>query len=168
MTVFKHLVSDEEVADFWQKKRRYEEGDIFPFLRETGEELTELLAWFRSDDYYDTIMDLHTHTSEGNTPVEFVFIEIDAQYLGFLTYKIYHAEDGKAFLLDFSIEESLLSQGIGTRVFQDFTVFLKEQGARYVALNASNTRNQKFWLRQGFSASETDEQGEVIYTLALF
>ena len=165
MTItFKKLINEKEIALFWEKKREYERNDIFPNLTETGQERAEIVEWFHSEEYYRIIMNLHHHPKNGDSPLEFIFVYDQDTYIGFLTYKIYHSEDGKAFILDFSIETSHRNQGLGSRVVAELELFLKEQGAAYLALNTSNENNTRFWLRNGFSPTEPDEYGNIVYT----
>lgn len=103
---FKELQSKSEISQFCEKKRQYEESDIFPNLPESGAELEEIVEWFRSSEYYELIMDLHNSPTEEDSRLEFVFIYNNQQeYIGFTTYKIYFSEDSKAFVLDFCIDK---------------------------------------------------------------
>ena len=71
--MIKKMKTSAEINLFWQKKRRYEEKDIFPNLKEKGSELEELKEWFRSEAYYETIMKLHTEKTNKNGLLQFVF-----------------------------------------------------------------------------------------------
>lgn len=165
--IFRELDTSEEIEQFWEYKRLYEKNDIFPYIHQTEEALAETVGWFQSQEYYETIMHLHQEPLDGNSRLEFVFFYLDDKYLGFLSYKIYHAEDGKAFILDFSIAEPYRNKGLGSQVVSGLQDYLKKKKATYLALNTSNQRNQKFWIKQGFEAKEKDAYGEVIYILHL-
>lgn len=165
---FKELKSTSKINQFWEKKRQYEESDIFPNLPESGAELDEIVDWFRSSEYYELIMDLHNSPTEGDSQLEFVFIYNNQQeYVGFTTYKIYYSEDSKAFILDFCIDKPFRNQGVGSRVVSELKNYLKAKNALYIALNASNERNQRFWQNQGFIPQDVDENGEVLYIFHL-
>lgn len=154
-----------ETDEFWKKKREYEEKDIFPYLDETGEELREILSWFKSPDYYNIIMDLHDNAQKNAKTLQFAYVHDDVgQYIGFIMYKIYNLEDGKCFILDFCIEKELRNKNIGTEVFTFFEQYIKKsEGAHYCALNVSNDRNKRFWEKQGFVYNGLDDQDNAIY-----
>lgn len=40
---FKKIITEKEIALFWEKKREYERNDIFPNLTETGQERAEIV-----------------------------------------------------------------------------------------------------------------------------
>lgn len=161
---FKKMVTTDEIGLFWEKKRCYEQEAIFPNLVETGAERQEIIEWFESEEYYEIIMDLHDHPQGGGSALQFVFIYDDQEsYLGFTMYKIYTQEDGKAFVFDFCIEPESRNQGLGAEVFRELEKLLQAEGGKYVALNTSNQNNQRFWQRQGFVATEADENGEIVY-----
>ena len=162
---FKKLTTEYEISEFWNKKREYETNDIFPNVKETGKDLEELIQWFESKEYYDIIMNLHNNFPEGGSGLQFVFIyeNIDT-YIGFIMYKIYTQEDGKCFILDFSIDSKYRNKGIGSQVVEAFENFVKAyEGATYFVLNTSNENNRRFWMKQDYLSSEIDDNGEVLY-----
>ena len=152
------MKTPEEVALFWQKKRAYDQADLFPHLDE------EDRAYFSGSEYYDAIMDLHQNATSGGRTLEFVFFYDEKdEYLGFAMYKIYTNEDGKAIILEFCIDKPFRNRGIGTMVSQALEKLLAGEGATYFALNASNADNRRFWQRNGYVADEPDEWGEMVY-----
>lgn len=161
---FKKMVTEDDIAKFWEKKRQYEAEDVFPNLEEQGEERQELIDWFRSQEYYDIIMTLHTSSSDGGSTLQFVFM-YDAQnnYVGFTHYKIYTKEDGKAVVLDFCIDKPYRNQGIGSYAAGCLENLLVSEGAAYVTLNTSNKDNRRFWLRNGYEEWGQDEFGKTLY-----
>lgn len=163
--MIKKMETAAEIVLFWQKKRQYEEEDVFPNLTETGAELEELIEWFRSEEYHQVIMSLHTETTNGNGFLQFIFFYDEQEnYLGLSMYKIYKGEDGKGFILDFCVDSSYRNHGLGKQLFAELEVLMKKEGARYLALNTSNQNNLRFWQRTGFTAEkELDENGEVLY-----
>ena len=79
-------------------------------------------------------------------------------------YKIYNQEDGKCFILDFSIDSKYRSKGIGSQVVNAFESLVKaNEGATYFVLNTSNENNERFWMKQRYYPSEIDDNGEVLY-----
>ncbi|KAF1300812.1 GNAT family N-acetyltransferase [Enterococcus sp. JM9B] len=160
----KKLSTAEEIKQFWKKKREYERKDVFPNLEESGEELQEIINWFNSQEYYDIIMGLSSEAKGGGDPLQFVFFYDEKQnYLGFTMYKIYIQEDGKAFILDYCIAPSFRNKGIGKLVFKKLEELLYLEGGKYVALNASNKNNRRFWQQNGFEATVLDENDELVY-----
>jgi len=162
---FKKMTTATEIEEFWKQKRKYEKLDIFPNVKETGKELEELIHWFQSEEYYNRIMDLHRNVQQNGSGLHFVFIyDNKNEYIGFIMYKIYTQEDGKCFILDFSIDSKHRNKKVGTQVVAAFESLVKEnEGATYFALNTSNDNNKRFWKRQGFYPSEVDEYGEILY-----
>ena len=159
MIEFTKLTTDKEVASFWEKLYGYHKRDISQDM--TDEEL----EYFSGPEYYNAIMDLKVNKSGEQLPLEMVFIsDCEQRYLGFAMYKIYNTEDGKAFILEFCIDEPLRNQGLGTQVAKAFETYLQREGATYLAINTSNKDNLRFWKRFGFSESEPDEWGKMIYT----
>ena len=159
MFKFKKLTTDEEVAEFWEKLYEYHEQDLFADMDEEDQE------YFSGREYYDAIMDLKVNTNGGQLPLEMVFITDEiGVYIGFAMYKIYNNEDGKAFILEFCIDQLLRNQGLGTRVAKAFEKYLQNDGATYLAINTSNEDNFRFWKRFGFVESEPDEWGNMTYT----
>ncbi|MGY3748403.1 GNAT family N-acetyltransferase [Vagococcus salmoninarum] len=161
---FFKMTTSNEIAAFWQKKREYEKNDVFPKLVESGEELTEIIEWFQSKKYYELIMKLHRNDLKDGAGLQFTFIYQENDYIGFLMYKVYSLEDGKCFILDFCVEPEHRNQKNGTKIISSFEKAVKrKEDATYLALNVSNGNNQRFWTRQGFFATEIDENGEVLY-----
>jgi len=159
MFKFNKLTTNEEVASFWQKLYEYHKQDLFNDLDEEDQ------AYFSGTEYYDAIMDLKINITGGSQPLEMVFIDDESgQYIGFTMYKIYNTEDGKAFILEFCIDPLLRNKGIGTRVAKAFEHYLKNDGATYLSLNASNKDNLRFWQRFGLVPAEPDEWGNMTYT----
>ena len=158
MVKFRKMKTPEEVALFWQKKRKYDQEDLFPHLSEEDRE------YFSGTEYYDAIMDLHQNATTHGRTLEFVFFydELDT-YLGFAMYKIYPNEDGKAIILEFCIDKPFRNRGLGTTISQEFEKLLASEGATYFTLNTSNTNNRRFWQRNGYVADEPDEWGEMVY-----
>lgn len=160
----KKMTTTDEIAAFWQVKREYEERDIFPSLEDDEPTKNELINWFRSQEYYEVIMQLRETASDGGSTAQFVFFYDDTdRYLGFALYKIYTNEDGKAFILDFSIDEQYRNLGLGTKIARFLEELLVNEGALYYALNCSNAANHRFWQRLGYVPTEPDEHGEMIY-----
>lgn len=160
----KKLSTAEEIKQFWKKKREYERKDVFSNLEESGEELQKIINWFNSQKYYDIIMELSNEAKGGGDPLQFVFFYDEKQnYLGFTMYKIYIQEDGKAFILDYCIAPSFRNKGIGKLVFKKLEELLYLEGGKYIALNASNKNNRRFWQQNGFEATVLDENDEVVY-----
>lgn len=115
MFKFNKLNTTEEVASFWQKLYEYHKQDLFNDLDEEDQ------AYFSSTEYYDAIMDLKINITGGSQPLEMEFVNDESgQYIGFIMYKIYNTEDGKASILEFCIDPLLRNKGIGTRVIKAF------------------------------------------------
>lgn len=161
----KKLTDPNDIQLFWAQKRAYEERDIFPDLVETGAERQEIIDWFKSQEYYDLIMELHHKPHGGGSPLAFVFfMKENQEQMGFAMYKIYTQEDGKGFILDFCIQPDQRNRGIGALAFQALESHMREEGAIYTALNASNERNARFWQQIGFlPEADPDEHGEIVY-----
>lgn len=159
MFKFKKLNTEVEVASFWEKLYEYHREDAFKDMDEEDKE------YFSGRDYYDAIMDLKGNTSGGQLPLEMVFVyDENDKYIGFIMYKIYNKEDGKTFILEFCIDKSSRNKGIGTQIAQEFEKYVRIEGATYLAINTSNENNRRFWQRFGFSETELDEWGKMIYT----
>ena len=159
---FRKLSSEEEIAQFWEKLYAYHKQDLINDLDEEDQE------YFSGSVYYDAIMNLKMNTTSGQLPLEMVFMyDSEELYHGFAMYKIYNNEDGKAFILEFCIDEPLRNRGIGTQVAKAFEHYLQAEGATYLAINTSNDNNLRFWQRFGFVESEPDEWGNMIYTKML-
>lgn len=156
---FKKMVNPDEIAEFWRRKQKYHDRDIFPSLSE------EDIRYFNSKKYYDIIMDLHQTPKNGSVGLQFVFFYQDLTYLGFTMYKIYPQEDGKAFILDYCIEPSYRNQGLGSQVFQELERLLTSEGALFVELNSGEPSEPdgRFWVKQGFIPKERDEDGVMLY-----
>lgn len=161
----KKMETPAEIEEFWIKKKDYEKQDIFPNLEEKNDELKEIVEWFESKEYYNVIMRLHYDIPKNGSGLQFAFfLNKDMKYIGFIMYKIYTQEDGKCFVLDFCIKNEYRNQGLGTQVIDFFEKYVYEnEEAIYIALNASNDSNARFWKRVGFSSEEVDEYGEVIF-----
>jgi len=160
----KNLTSDADIAQWWVEKKNYEANDVFPNLEDSSEAEKEAIEWFNSQDYYDTIMRLHRQAAKGGSPLQFVFFYLpDGEYIGFANYKIYTEEDGKAIILDFSISAPLRNEGLGAEAYSALENHLQGEGSTYVTLNTSNANNRRFWQRIGFTQTETDEHGEMVY-----
>jgi len=160
----RQLVSDDDIALWWEKDREHLNREILPNMElEPGESLAEVTEYFNSADYYQTIMNLHNSPGAGGSPLQFVFFEgDDGKYLGFASYKIYTQEDGKAFILEFAVDAPLRNAGLGTKLYAALEQVLADEGGTYVALNTSNQNNLRFWKRQGFTLSP-DTQDGVVY-----
>jgi len=154
--MIKKLTTEDEIAKWWEKKREFDKYDLFPNAElDEGETLDELIEWFSSPTYFDTIMSLHKSHAPGGSALQFVFfLDDDGEYLGFAHYKIYTEEDGKAVILDYCIDKTQRNNGVGATAFRELENILCAEGATYVAINTSNSNNRRFWLRQGFSLAE--------------
>lgn len=161
----KKMVTPEEIEAFWLVKKEYDRQDIFPNLEEEGEELEEIIQWFESEDYYNTIMDLHENFIGIGSELQFAFFLDDTgEYIGFIMYKIYTHEDGKCFICDFCIKKDYRNKRIGTHVIKFFEEYVQQnESVKYFELNASNKDNARFWKRMEYVESETDEYGVVVY-----
>jgi len=160
MTItIKKMTSPQEIDLFWQKKREYEQKDIYPNMElEPDETLEEVKGFFESQEYYDIIMDRHK-----NSGMQFAFFYKDEEYLGFTCYIIYTKEDGKAVVLDFCIDEPFRNHGLGAKTYAVLAKTLKEEGGTYAALNTSNSNNRRFWENLGFQERGVDEWGEQFF-----
>lgn len=161
MTKFtiKKITTETQIEAFWQKRKEYEERDIFPNL--TADEI----AWFQSEEYYDIIMTLHQQAKGARAGLQFAFFYNDSDYLGFTMYKIYTHEDGKAFIMDYCIEPAYRNQGLGAEIYIELERLLQQEGALFCELNSSDqgAPASRFWERQGFMAKERDEHGIMTY-----
>jgi len=154
-----HFVkSEEEVALFWQMLYQYFNEDIFPNTIEPVSE--EDYEYFFSKKYKDAIMKLYYNESE---PLYIVFLRNNDKNIGFATYKTYHSEDGKCFILEFCILKEYRNKGIGTLFFEMLRQHEKNKGAQYCVLNVTSEGSVRFWKRHGFVKMSVDEYGSDVY-----
>lgn len=101
-------------------------------------------------------------------PLHIVFIKKGNLYIGFIVYVIYNSEDGKCFILDYCINQEFRNNGIGAVAFKLLEMDFIKKGAKYIDLNVSNTKNQKFWFKNGFfPTNSTDKHNPTVYRKVL-
>ena len=169
MTItIKKLTTDSDIAEFWKKKREYDQRDLYPNVALNADEtLEEFMAYFDGPDYYEAIMQAHRERN-----AQFVFFYENDTYLGFALYKVYTPDMdsdflGEAMLMEFCIEPIFRNQGLGAQAFQALEQVFLQEGGEYTSVNTSNADNLRFWLRQGFEESKIDEWGNSVYRKVL-
>ena len=155
-----HIVKSESDIDlFWQWRDKYMRTDILP--NSTFEPATdEEYEWFFSQKYKDVIMEAFYRDT---AILRIVFLREDGANIGFAVYVIYHSEDGKCLVVEFNVDESHRSKGVGTLFFEMLREHVRGEGAEYLSLNVSNENNERFWERNGFVKSAKDEHGSYLY-----
>jgi len=149
-----------DIAFFWQQHDKYMLEDVIPNCT-LGPALDEEdKVWFFSGEYREYIMRLFYRETD---TLRIAFFLQDGQYTGFVVYVIYMSEDGKCFILDYSIEREQRNMGLGKVFYNLLQDRVKSDGATYIALNLSNENNERFWKSNGFIKSKIDEYGNPVY-----
>ena len=153
----REVVTETDVAVFWEQLHIYHKRDIFPSPN------TEDLEYFLSSEYYDHMMKIHSRPQDR---CYFLFFQRDGQDIGFAMPVIFTSEDGKCFIMEFCVYPEFRGNGTGkecARVLLDWT---RENGALYAELNhGSNQRRRHFWESVGFIENGADEWGEPLMIL---
>lgn len=160
-----YVKSNKDIEYFWERRNEYFLKDIIPNC-ELGDEITEDdIKWFFSKEYKDHIMMLFEQKDDH---LYIVLIKKDKCNIGFMTYIIYNAEDGKCFVLDYCIYPQFRNKGIGKKAYYLLEKDFINRGATYIDLNISNTNNERFWNGNGFLKTNIiDDQNNFMYRKVL-
>lgn len=144
-----------EAEEFWRELNAYFERDIFP---EGGEDLEE----FQSAEYRETIGRLRARETD---PLYFLFFEREGRTIGFAMPVIFGSEDGKCFIMEFSVYPEFRGNGTGSACARALMTWAREKGGTYFELNAGSEDRRRFWGRLGFAPNGLDEWGEPLMML---
>lgn len=134
--------------------------DVLPNITLGPPSTQEEVDWYFSQAYRDHLMALHARETD---PMHIVFLMQEEQVVGFCNYVTYLSEDGKCFIVDYSIDKAHRGKRLGEQFFALLDAHTRAAGARYHALNLTNEGNLRFWTRMGFVPEGQDEHGSDIY-----
>lgn len=155
--IIREAITEREVTLFWEQLRAYFERDIFPDPNHEDRE------YFLGEEYHGDIERLHERDTDR---CRYLFFSQNGENIGFALAVIYGSEDGKCFLLEFSVYPEFRGEGTGTACAGIFLDWAKQNGASYSELNyGGDERRKRFWQRVGFVENGVDEWGEPLMLL---
>ena len=153
----REALTKQEISFFWEKLREYQERDIFPDLEEEDKE------YFSSGNYAESIQKLHDRV---RNHCYYLIFRREEENIGIAMPVLYDQEDGKCFLLEFSVFPEFRGNGTGKSCAEAFLAWASKQGAAYVELNFGGLESRsRFWQRIGFLPNGRDEWGEPLMIL---
>ena len=153
----REAITETDVAVFWEQLHTYHKRDIFP------DPDSEDLSYFLGSEYHDHMMKIHSRPQDR---CYFLFFHRDGQDIGFAMPVIFTSEDGKCFIMEYSVYPEFRGNGTGKECARVLLDWAKENGALYAELNhGSNERRRHFWETVGFIENGADEWGEPLMIL---
>ncbi len=153
----KEVKTDIELHEFWKLFK-----DYITELSENethGEELDK--NHFFSEEYKNMIEKLNAREKN---PLKLLFFKLQEEVVGFMMYCTYFDEDGKSLLAEFYICPENRNSGYGRKAYRLAEDQIIREGASYIELTPTNSINQRFWEREGFTrTNELDEDGKYFY-----
>ena len=153
----REAITETDVAVFWEQLHIYHKRDIFP------DPDSEDLKYFLSSEYYGHMMKIHSRPQDR---CYFLFFHRDGRDIGFAMPVIFTSEDGKCFIMEYSVYPEFRGNGTGKECARILLDWAKKNGALYAELNhGSNERRRHFWETVGFIENGADEWGEPLMIL---
>lgn len=153
----REVVTENDVALFWEQLHAYYKRDIFP------DSDSKELEYFLSSEYHDQITKIYSRPRDRGF---FLFFQRNGQDIGFTMPVIFTSEDGKCFIMEYCVYPEFRGNGTGKACAKTFLNWAKEHGALYAELNyGSNVRRRHFWESVGFVENGVDEWGEPLMLL---
>lgn len=153
----REAVTEKEISRFWEQLYQYFKRDIF-----AGKPIEDL-SYFLGSEYHDQMMKLHGRQQDR---CFFLFFEQDGQDIGFAMPVIYTMEDGKCFIMEFSVYQEHRGKGIGRECARVLLDWAGENGTLYAELNyGCDERRERFWRSVGFIQNGSDEWGDPLMIL---
>lgn len=156
-TTIREAVTEDEIAYFWEQLYLYFKRDIL-----AGKSIEDL-SYFLGSEYHEQMMNLHGRQQDR---CFFLFFERGGQDIGFAMPVIYTMEDGKCFIMEFSVYPEHRGNGIGRECARVLLDWASEKGALYAELNyGGDERRERFWQSVGFIQNGSDEWGDPLMIL---
>ena len=153
----REAITENDVAVFWEQLHTYHKRDIFPNPD------SQDLEYFLGSEYYNHMMKIHSRPQDR---CYYLFFHRDGQDIGFSMPVIFTSEDGKCFIMEYSVYPEFRGNGTGKECARVLLDWAKENGALYAELNhGSNERRRHFWETVGFIENGADEWGEPLMIL---
>ena len=154
----REVVTEQDIAVFWQQLRTYFIRDIFPNPADEDRE------YFLSDTEYRADMQkIHDRPQDR---CHYLFFHRNGQDIGFAMPVIFNTEDGKCFIMEYCVYPEFRGSGTGKACAAVLIDWARENGALYAELNyGSNERRFRFWESLGFVENGVDEWGEPLMIL---
>lgn len=153
ITILREVITEKEVAIFWEQLHTYHKRDIFPDPEDEDRE------YFLNDpEYREKIEEAHNRSHDR---CFYLFFSRGGQDIGFAMPVIFTSEDGKCLIMEFCVFPEFRGNGLGTECVNVLLDWAKKNGAQYAELNYGNyIRRKNFWTRVGFVENGVDEWGE--------
>ncbi len=120
----------------------------------------EDIAYFTGDEYRGI---LEAHMRRETDRHHMVYFTENEERIGAASYCIYHAEDGKCFILDFWVFPAFRGNGTGHRCFEALARYAAADGAKWYELNSEKPDSVRFWKSLGFTENGVDEYDMPLY-----
>lgn len=153
----REATNEKDVTRFWQRLRAYQAQDLFPNPEDEGRE------YFLGKEYRADIAQKHIRPQNA---IRYLFFCRDGADIGLAMPVIYETEDGKCFLMEFTVFPEYRGGGTGTACAEAFLQWARDNGGAYVEINyGSDPRRLRFWQRLGFRKNGADEWGDPLLML---
>ena len=146
----RELTAPEDIARFWEELYAYFRRDVMPDPKDEDRD------YFLGPEYRAAIEALHSREKD---PLYYLFFQRNGRDIGFTSVVGYLSEDGKFFILDFSVVPNFRGNGTGRACAAALLEWCRRRGAAYFELNADTDRRQRFWHSMGFVLHGADERG---------
>ena len=155
--MIREAVTEKETAFFWERLYEHFTRDVFPDPDDEDRE------YFLGEEYRCEIERLNKRDTDR---CQYIVFSRDGKDIGIALAVIYGSEDGKCFVMEFSVFPEFRGGGTGGACAMAFLDWAKEHGASYAELNyGGDERRRRFWQRVGFVENGADEWGEPLMLL---